>query len=148
MKAIMISPEKIEEWIHEVEERPASGGLIIRYIANRLSELTSREEELAAKNIELLSGRRVEEYESRIASLEYQLELLKRQLGGEVNLPSSAPIPLLIHETISLLVFTALGEVIRRELEPQEITSGQMIGRLTDQAMLRDVPISLLGTSS
>ena len=88
----MISPDKIDEWIHEVEERPASAELIIRYIANRLSELASRDEELAAQNIELLSGRKVEEYESRIASLEYQLDLLKRQLGGEVILPTEVPI--------------------------------------------------------
>ena len=67
----MISPDKIDEWIREVEERPASAELIIRYIANRLSELASREEELAAQNIELLSGRKVDEYVSRIASLEY-----------------------------------------------------------------------------
>ena len=58
----MINPDKTDEWIREVEERPASASLIIRYIANRLSELTAREEELAAQNIELLSGRKVEEY--------------------------------------------------------------------------------------
>ena len=80
----MISPDKIEEWIREVEERPSSASLILRYIANRLSELASWNEELLAENIELRSGRKVEEYESRIASLEYQVGLLKRQLGGEV----------------------------------------------------------------
>ena len=84
----LINRDKIDEWIREVEERPASAALIIQYIANRLSELAAREEELAAQNIELLSGRKVEEYENRIASLEYQLELLKRQLGGEVILPN------------------------------------------------------------
>lgn len=83
----MISPDKIDEWIREVEERPSSAALIIRYIANRLSELASRDEELSAQNIELLSGRKVDEYESQIASLEYQLELLKRQLGVKSSCP-------------------------------------------------------------
>jgi len=31
----LITPEKIDEWIKEVEERPASGTVILRYIANR-----------------------------------------------------------------------------------------------------------------
>lgn len=127
----MISPDKIDEWIHEVEERPASAALIIRYIANRLSELTSREEELAAENIELLSGRRVEEYESRIASLEYQLELLKRQLGGEIVLPSEVPKTTPTHETVSMLVYNPIGQVLRLETEPSAMASGQMIATLS-----------------
>ena len=119
----MISPDKIDEWIHEVEERPASAELIIRYIANRLSELASRDEELAAQNIELLSGRKVEEYESRIASLEYQLELLKRQLGGEVILPTEAPATPPIQETISIVLYNPLGKVLRLEMDPAELAS-------------------------
>lgn len=130
----MISPDKIDEWIHEVEERPASAALIIRYIANRLSELTSREEELAAENIELLSGRRVEEYESRIASLEYQLELLKRQLGGEVILPDEAPVLPQIQETLSLLAYDPLGRVLRLEFDPTEMASGQALGKISEEA--------------
>jgi DNA gyrase/topoisomerase IV subunit A len=126
----LISPEKIDEWIQEVEERPASAALIIRYIANRLGELTQREEELAAENIELLNGRRVEEYESRIANLEYQLELLKRQLGSEVILPSEAPTEQQIHEMISLVVYNPLGKVLRLEIEPSEITSGKVHAKL------------------
>src|SRR5512137_2957910 len=109
MEVALINQNKIDEWIHEVEERPSSAALIIRYIANRLSELASREEELAAENIELLSGRKVEEYENRITSLEYQLELLKRQLGGEVSLPLEPPVTTPTPETISLLVYNSLG---------------------------------------
>ncbi len=116
----MISPDKIDEWIHEVEQRPASAELIIRYIANRLSELVRRDEELAAQNIELLSGRKVEQYENRIASLEYQLELLKRQLGGEVILPTEMPNPTPIHETVNVLLFHPQGRVLRLEIEPGE----------------------------
>ncbi len=119
----MISPDKIDEWIREVEERPASAELIIRYIANRLSELASREEELAAQNIELLSGRKVEEYVRRIASLEYQLDLLKRQLGGEVVLPSEAPAIPPVQETISIVLYNPLGKVLRLEMPPEEVAS-------------------------
>jgi DNA gyrase/topoisomerase IV subunit A len=144
----LISPDKIDEWIKEVEERPASAALIIRYIANRLSELTQREEELAAENIELLSGRRVEEYESRIASLEYQLELLKRQLGGEVNLPIEAPITPPIPETISLLVYNPLGRVLRLEIEPSELASGQLLARLGGEVNQDGYAPSVMATSS
>jgi DNA gyrase/topoisomerase IV subunit A len=144
----LITPDKIDEWIHEVEERPASAPLIIRYIANRLSELTSREEELAAENIELLSGRRVEEYESRIASLEYQLELLKRQLGGEIVLPSEAPTSVPIHETVSMLVYNPLGQVLRVQAEPGEMVSGQLIARLTGEVSQGGFQPSVLATPS
>ena len=81
----MITPEKIEEWIKEAEQRPSSAPLIIQFIANRLRDLAGRNEELLAENIALLTGKRVEEYQQRIAHLEYQLELLKRQLKGELS---------------------------------------------------------------
>ena len=47
----MLTPEKIEEWLKEAEERPGSAVLLIRYIANRLNELSARNEELLADNI-------------------------------------------------------------------------------------------------
>jgi DNA gyrase/topoisomerase IV subunit A len=130
MEAALISPGKIDEWIHEVEERPASAELIIRYIANRLSELVSRDEELTAQNIELLSGRKVEQYESRIASLEYQLELLKRQLGGEVILPSEAPVSTPIQEMISIILYNPLGRVLRLEMTPEALASSNSMATL------------------
>jgi DNA gyrase/topoisomerase IV subunit A len=129
----LINPDKIDEWIHEVEERPASAELIIRYIANRLSELASRDEELVAQNIELLSGRKVEEYESRIASLEYQLELLKRQLGGEVILPSEVPGTEPVQEMVNLLVYNPLGQVLRLEMDPADFVSRQNLAILTGE---------------
>jgi hypothetical protein len=64
----MINPDQIEEWIHEVEQRPSSAGLIIEYISRRLRDLTARNEELLAENISLRMGKKVEEYESRIAN--------------------------------------------------------------------------------
>lgn len=144
----MINQKKIDEWIHEVEERPASAALIIQYIANRLSELASREEELAAQNIELLSGRKVDEYESRIANLEYQLELLKRQLGGEINLPieMSANKPSI--ETVNLLVYNPMGLVMCGVMNLAELASGQTIARISGGEPLGELRPSVVVTTS
>ncbi len=141
----MISPDKIDEWIREVEERPASAELVIRYIAKRLSELAARDEELVAQNIELLSGRKVDEYESRIASLEYQLELLKRQLGGEVFLPTEAPRRAALPDMVNLLLYNRLGQVLRWEVDPAKLEDGQVIARSTGEA--DNVPPELLTTA-
>ncbi len=141
----MISPDKIDEWIREVEERPASAELVIRYIAKRLSELAARDEELVAQNIELLNGRKVDEYESRIASLEYQLELLKRQLGGEVVLPTEAPSREALPEMVNLLLYNRLGQVLRSELDPAKLADGQVIGRSMGEA--DNMPPELLTTA-
>jgi DNA gyrase/topoisomerase IV subunit A len=143
----LIGQDKIDEWIKEIEERPSSAELIIRYIANRLSDLTQREEELAAQNIELLSGRKVEEYENRIASLEFQLELLKRQLGGEIDLPNGAPPREVIPETIDLLVYNPMGQVLRTEFDLASLTSAQVIGNITGERALGDMQPSILATS-
>jgi len=144
----LISPDKIDEWIHEVEERPSSAELIIRYIANRLSELTSRDEELAAQNIELLSGRKVEEYESRIASLEYQLDLLKRQLGGEVVLPTEIPSPIPIQEMINVLLYTPQGQMLRVEMDPTGLAPAQTIAKITVELSLDAIQPTALVTST
>ncbi len=117
----MITPEKIEEWIKEAEQRPSSAPLIIQFIANRLRDLAGRNEELLAENIALLTGKRVEEYQQRLAHLEYQIELLKRQLKGELSeadlaslpLTSGKPAPL---QPPSLLVYNALGQILRLEI--------------------------------
>ena len=116
----MITPEKIEEWIKEAEQRPASSPLIIQFIANRLRELTSRNEELLAENIALLTGKRVEEFQQRITHLEYQLELLKRQLQGEhiaadLSALPVAPVQATLHPP-SVLLYNPLGQVFRCEL--------------------------------
>ncbi len=141
----MISPDKIDEWIHEVEERPSSAELIIRYIARRLSELSARDEELVAQNIELLSGRKVEEYESRIASLEYQLELLKRQLGGEVVLPTEAPNREVLAEMIDVLLYNPLGQVLRLEMDPLTFAHGKTISKIIGD--IDQKPAELLTTA-
>ena len=144
----MISRDKIDEWIREVEERPSSAELIIRYIANRLSELASRDEELVAQNIELLNGNKVKEYESRIASLEYQLELLKRQLKGEFVLPTEMPSPTSIQEMINVLLYTRLGQVLRVELDPTGLAHAQSIAKITRELPVTGLQPTLLITST
>ena len=80
---------KIDEWMKEAETRPESAVTIVRLVARRMVELTARNEELLTENIALQNGTRVEEYQKRIAHLEYQLDLLKRRFGSEGwNLPS------------------------------------------------------------
>lgn len=113
----MITPEKIEEWLREVEQRPSSAALIIQYISRRLRDLSSRNEDLLAENIELRTGRRVEEYETRIANLEYQLEMLKRQIGGEIAAVSPEV------ESISLILYTGKGRVLRAEIPVEGLDS-------------------------
>ena len=117
----MITPEKIEEWIKEAEARPSSAPLIIQFIANRLRELAGRNEELLAENIALLTGKRVEEYQQRINHLEYQVELLKRQLKGELSEADLADLPLTPGKPAplqppSLLIYNALGQILRLEI--------------------------------
>ncbi len=144
----MITPDKIDEWIREVQERPASAELIIRYIAKRLSELAARDEELVAQNIELMSGKKVEEYESRIASLEYQLELLKRQLGGEVVLPSEVPLSKPVPEKINLLLYNPLGQVLRLEMETEKIEHGQTLARIAGGALPNEALPGIIVTTT
>jgi hypothetical protein len=123
----MLSPGKIDEWLQEVEERPASAALIIRYIANRLSELANRNEELLDENISLRTSRKVEEYESRIANLEHQVEIMKRQFKGEVDLPPEAVPP---EDTLSLLLYDLDGRLLRLELNQERLASGAEIARI------------------
>ena len=127
----MINSEKIEDWIREAEERPASTPLIIRFIANSLAELTAWNEELLNENVVLRSGQRVEEYESRIASLEYQLDLLKRQLKGEaVGVDAFAQTPPLsssLAALTNLLLYNTQGQFLRVEWNTAEPISGEVI---------------------
>jgi DNA gyrase/topoisomerase IV subunit A len=148
----VITTEKIEEWIKEVEQRPSSAPLILRYIANRLRDLSERNEELLAENISLRSGERVEEYQRRITSLEYQLNLIRRQFGGELHQIESAAIgeqsPPSAPTTLSLLIYDPLGHVLRMEADPASLTSGQVIAQLDlgsapnlDRETLRLLPL-------
>jgi DNA gyrase/topoisomerase IV subunit A len=125
----LINPQKIEEWINEVEGRPASAALIIRYIAARLSDLSGRNEALLAENIELRAGQKIEDYESRIANLEYQLDLLRRQMGGDINgkaIFQQAP------DTISFFAYTTKGQVLRVETATAGLSAGVSVARFAD----------------
>jgi CRP-like cAMP-binding protein len=87
----MTFSEKIDEWIQEAETRPGSALMILKLVANRLRDLTERNEELLVENIALQNGTRVKGYQKRLTHLEFQLEMLKRRLGEDgAVLPSSA----------------------------------------------------------
>jgi DNA gyrase/topoisomerase IV subunit A len=113
----VINQDKIDEWIREVEERPISGPIILRYIASRLKDLASQNEDLRSENYALRSGNKVEEYERRIANLEYQLELLKRQVSGQISEPAA--------ETISVMVYNQEGQMLRVEVPAVGLTDHQ-----------------------
>lgn len=145
----MITPDKIEEWIKELEQRPESTAPILRFIANRLRELSNRNEELLEENIALMSGKRVEEYESRIAHLEYQLNLLKRQFGEEA--PELAEITSseeASQAATSLLVYDIQGHVYRLELSKADMASEQVVGQLNGDLVPEGNPARLLAVPS
>jgi len=126
----MFSSEKIEEWLKEIEQRPGSAPLIIQFIANRLNELSTWNEKLRAENILLRTGQRVQEYEQQIKHLEYQLELLKRQFGGE--LPETQSITAMPQpvEVLNLLVYNHQGRIHRLELDLNSLDDGSLLGNL------------------
>ncbi len=138
----MITPDQVEDWIREVEERPPSAAAILRAIATRLAELDSWNNELLADNIELRSGARVEDLESRIAALEYQLELIKRQAGAA--LPGEAPAA----ESLSLLLFQPRGQVLRLPLAAEALVHGAELARLGEPLDPRLPPPGLLAVGA
>ena len=99
--------QKIDEWMKEAEERPESAITILRLIARRLRELTERDEELLAENIALQNGTRVEEYQKRIAHLEYQLDLLRRRFGVDESRLEEIPATPVESATLDLLVYNS-----------------------------------------
>jgi hypothetical protein len=141
----VLPPEKIEEWIQEVQERPSSASIIIQYIANRLRDLSEWNENLRTENLALRSGQRVDDYERQIAHLEYQLELLKRQVNGELDLDElgqAAPMPK--SEPLNLLAYDPQGRVNRLEIGPDEFRDGDLICRFAGIQEDADEPPRLL----
>jgi DNA gyrase/topoisomerase IV subunit A len=147
--------KKIDEWMKEAEERPASAVAIVKLVANRLRELTERNEELLAENIALENGTRVDEYRKQIAHLEYQLDLLKRRFGvddiSSVELPATATVE---DSTLSILIYNARGRVFRLELDEDTKEIGQITGDIVGNdepprilAMPSNGEVSLLFTS-
>lgn len=149
----MFTPEKIEEWLKEVEERPASAGLIIQFVGNRLRDLAERNQALTAENIALMTDKRVEEYEQRIAHLEYQLDLLKRQLGGDLSAAleaaGSAPgAPGKPSAQMSLVIYHPSGRALRLTAGPPRQGEPLRLGRLVGELIVNGEPPRLLGVST
>src|SRR4026209_3028312 len=107
---------KIDEWMKEAEARPESAVTIVRLVAKRLRELTERNEELLTENIALQNGTRVEEYQKRIAHLEYQLDMRKRRFGTDETAFAELPVSHVEASTLSLLVYNTYGRIFRIEI--------------------------------
>lgn len=136
--------QKIDEWMKEAETRPESAVAIVRLIARRLRDLTERNEELLAENIALQNGTRVEEYQKRIAHLEYQLDLLKRRFGAGESLLAELPETSAETSTLSLLVYNNYGRVFRLELD----ALAQPLWRIEDKTLTDSEQPRLLAVSS
>ncbi len=111
----MIKPNKIQEWIQEIEERPLAAPFLVRTLSARLLELDEINESLRAENLTLRTDKKIQEYERRIADLEYQIELLKRQVQGEIKL---------VTNQAYLLIYDTEGHLLIRDFSPQELASG------------------------
>jgi DNA gyrase/topoisomerase IV subunit A len=121
---------KIDEWIQEAEARPESALTLMRLIAGRLRELTERNEELLAENIALQNGTRVEEYQTRITYLEYQLDLLKRRFGADGAMLAETPAETVEAVTTSLLIYNGRGRILRMKLTPDNHEPGRIADKL------------------
>src|SRR5512134_955064 len=122
---------KIDEWMKEAEARPESAVTIVKLVARRLRELMERNEELLTENIALQNGTRVEEYQKRIAHLEYQLDLLKRRFRTDESLLAELPVNAAETSTLSLLIYNTYGQVLRVELD----SDAHALGRLVDETL-------------
>ena len=131
---------KIDEWMKEAETRPESAVTIVRLVARRLRELAERNEELLTENIALQNGTRVEEYQKRIAHLEYQLDLLKRRFGADESLLAELPTTSTETSTLSLLMYNTYGRVLRVEID----ANSQALGHLVDEALANNEQPRLL----
>ena len=127
----MITPEKIEEWLKEAEERPSSMAVILQYVANRLRDLTARNEELRADNLALRTDKKVVEYEQRITHLEYQLDMLRRQFGGEMPAEYIPTTQEAGPDKLSVMLYDALGRILRVEIDVARISANKELARLT-----------------
>ena len=136
--------DKIDEWMKEAEERPESAVTIVRLVARRLRELTERDEELLAENIALQNGTRVEEYQKRIAHLEYQLDLLKRRFGVDEGTLVELPTQPVESSTRNLLLYNAQGRIFRIELD----AAANELGRITGDMVTHHEPPRILALPS
>src|SRR5690349_2154074 len=135
---------KIDEWMKEAEARPESAVMIVKLVTRRLRELTERNEELLTENIALQNGTRVEEYQKRIAHLEYQLDLLKRRFGSDDPLLAELPTTSVERSTLSLLIYNTYGRIFRTEIN----SDIQTLGRIADETIQNSEQPRLLAVPS
>jgi len=137
--------KKIDEWMKEVEDRPESAVTIVRLVVRRLQELSERNEELLSENIALQHGTRVEEYQKRIAHLEYQLDMLKQRFGMDESAITTASVtPSEGTATSCLLIYNAHGRILRVELD----ADAKEVGRITGEMITDQEPPRMLGVPS
>ena len=135
--------QKIDEWMKEAETRPESAVTIVKLVANRLRELTERNEELLTENIALQNGTRVEEYQKRIAHLEYQLDLLKRRFGGDESVLAELPTASVEASALNLLIYNNYGRIFRVEIDADTEVPGRVVDetlQTAEQPRLLAVP--------
>jgi DNA gyrase/topoisomerase IV subunit A len=135
----VIKSSKIQEWIKEIEERPMIAPFIVRRLSDRLVELDALNEELRSENLLLRSGQKVEEYERKIAELEYQIELLKRQRQDGAPTTRS--------EIISLLIYDTAGRVLARQFNPKGLQEGNLFATLQNLGDTHSDDIHLLAVT-
>lgn len=135
---------KIDEWMKEAEARPESAVTIVKLVAKRLRELTERNEELLTENIALQNGTRVEEYQKRIAHLEYQLDLLKRRFSADESMLAELPTSSVESSTLSLLVYNNYGRIFRIEID----SNIELLGRVVEDTLLTGEQPRLLAVPS
>ncbi len=123
--------QKIDEWMKEAETRPESAVTIVKLVARRLRELAERNEELLTENIALQNGTRVEEYQKRIAHLEYQLDLLKRRFGADESILAELPTASVEMSKLSLLIYNNYGRIFRIEVDSE----AQGLGQILDETL-------------
>ncbi len=128
----MFPPEKIEEWLKEVADRPSSAPIIIQFISNRLNDLSTWNEELRAENLKLRTGEQVAEYERQIAHLQYQLDLVKRQFGGQLPDAEQLAEIAAVEKTVdlNLLIYSADGRLLCLSLDTGNLNDSQEICNL------------------
>lgn len=143
----MVTPDKIDEWIHEAEERPSSASLIIRFIGNRLIDLTKQNNELLNENISLRSEKKVDEYEERISTLEYQIGLLKRQIGGDSDLVEQHVLEISTkrseEKNLNVLIYNPLGQVLRVSRTHSSIVFSEKFGSFMNGINPTNLPLRL-----
>lgn len=128
----------------EAEARPESAVTIVKLVARRLNELTVRNEELLTENIALQNGTRVEEYQKRIAHLEYQLDMLKRRFGADETALAELPVNTVEESTLNLLIYNTYGRILRMELNAE----AQLLGRIAEETLQNSEQPRLLAVSS